>query len=370
MCSFWYQLSEAGRGTPQLYEYATTALPDSRLKLVDTFDRTLNSASDPYAFFNASKIYLDNQFVGTNPIPTDIRHNEILQVSGKDKPLLMPTGNGEIELLEFYAVTRLNDGRLFISGGAEDKNRAPKFSKEDFLKYLKNTWLFDPKTKKISQGPNLLHPRVNHKSTLLKDGRVLIAGGGKTTSERTLLRDCEIYDPKNNTIQSIGLLNKPRQYHSALLLKNGKVLFTGGSTDVGFSDSDGHLTSTIEVFDPITTKFTLVGQMHFARQRHYALPIGESGAIILGGETDMYRDNPSDESILIAEFFDGTRVENAKKVIHAPNLGGFFNGGEIKVNCKGGRISEPRRPFLYSPASVCFARKTFKSFPVFPSNLA
>lgn len=315
MCSFWYQLSEGGRGTPQLYEYATTALPDSRLKLVDSFDRTLNSASDPYAFFNAFKIYLDNQFVGTNPIPTDIRQDEFLQVSSKDKPLLMPVGNGEIELLDYYAVTRLKDGRLFISGGAEDKKLAPKFSKENSLKFLKNTWLFDPKIKKISQGPNLLHPRVNHKSTLLKDGRVLIAGGGET-SESTSLRDAEVYEPKNNSIQSTGLLNKPRQYHSALLLKNGKVLFTGGSTDVDFSDSDGHLTSTVEVFDPVTAKFTLVGQMHFARQRHYAIPIGESGAIILGGETDMYRDNPSNGSILVAEVFDGTRTSKTMKIIH------------------------------------------------------
>jgi hypothetical protein len=42
---------------------------------------------------------------------------------------------------------------------------------------LNSTEIFDPRTNQLTAGPKLNHARTGHSSTLLADGRVLVAGG-------------------------------------------------------------------------------------------------------------------------------------------------------------------------------------------------
>lgn len=62
--------------------------------------------------------------------------------------------------------------------------------------------------------------RSGHTATLLKDGRVLVAGGGDRA---------EIFDPKTVTFaQAAGSLDQPRHFSTATLLADGRVLIVGG----------------------------------------------------------------------------------------------------------------------------------------------
>jgi hypothetical protein len=68
------------------------------------------------------------------------------------------------------------------------------------------------------------------RSTLLQDGKVLVAGGG-TVEENYFgepLASTELYDPNTENWYSVGPLHRGRQGHSATLLPNGKVLVAGG----------------------------------------------------------------------------------------------------------------------------------------------
>ena len=68
--------------------------------------------------------------------------------------------------------------------------------------------------------------REYHTATLLPDGRVLVTGGsalatcGCTTAE--------IYDPATGTWRSTGTLGIARNLHTATLLPTGQVLVAGG----------------------------------------------------------------------------------------------------------------------------------------------
>jgi len=87
--------------------------------------------------------------------------------------------------------------------------------------------------------------RVDHTATLLKDGRVLVTGGwyrpgGKTTR----LASAYVYVPAQDAVVAAGSMTTPRDSHTATLLPDGRVLVAGGY------ESYNKPTSTVEIYDP------------------------------------------------------------------------------------------------------------------------
>ena len=80
----------------------------------------------------------------------------------------------------------------------------------------------------------------NHTATLLKDGRVLVTGGQTIPSQPipSLRRppllgivSAEIYDPSTGRWSPTAPMSEPRRDHGAVLLEDGRVLVSGGLTD-------------------------------------------------------------------------------------------------------------------------------------------
>jgi hypothetical protein len=59
-------------------------------------------------------------------------------------------------------------------------------------------------------------------------------------------------------------MSTPRQYHTATLLPNGKVLIAGGCSAIGFYDCSAAV-ARAEVYDPATRTCTVTGSLHTAR---------------------------------------------------------------------------------------------------------
>jgi hypothetical protein len=64
-----------------------------------------------------------------------------------------------------------------------------------------------------------------HTATLLPDGRVLVAGGFGTSD---VLSSAQLYDPAAGMWTTTGSLGSARRLHTATLLSSGKVLVSGG----------------------------------------------------------------------------------------------------------------------------------------------
>src|SRR5690348_633151 len=75
---------------------------------------------------------------------------------------------------------------------------------------------------------NLAQSRAAHTATLLRNGKVLVAGGSSTQVGD--LNSAEIYNPVTGRWSSTGSLATIRAGHTATLLRNGKVLIVGGTT--------------------------------------------------------------------------------------------------------------------------------------------
>jgi len=104
-------------------------------------------------------------------------------------------------------------------------------------------------------------PRLFHTATLLRSGKVLYAGGnpgqgagGGTDSPTTSV---ELYDPLANAWSPSGQLRAPRFGHAAQLLPSGKVLAVGGF--------DGGPLRTAEVYDPVAARWRSAGAMTVPR---------------------------------------------------------------------------------------------------------
>ncbi|HZY59841.1 MAG TPA: kelch repeat-containing protein [Candidatus Binataceae bacterium] len=122
-------------------------------------------------------------------------------------------------------------------------------------------------------------PRSDAAAVLMPNGKVLIAGGSGPTS--ALLASSEIYDPSTNTFESATpSMKTPRRAATATLLPNGKVLIAGGSTTGGFP------VSSTELYDPTTNTFATgaTPNMNTAREFATATLLPNGRVLIAGGD--------------------------------------------------------------------------------------
>jgi putative Ig domain-containing protein/galactose oxidase-like protein/Kelch motif protein len=156
--------------------------------------------------------------------------------------------------------TLLPNGKVLITGG---------FTTGGFP--VAAAELYDPTTGAFGSAGNgtMSVARSRHTSTLLPNGKVLLAGGfGNLTS-------AELYDPAANSFSPTGNLLTGRFYHTGILLRNGKVLIAGGSG------------ATAELYDTASGTFSSTGSMSVARFNHEATLLPDNKVLVVGGSSTL-----------------------------------------------------------------------------------
>lgn len=164
---------------------------------------------------------------------------------------------------EGESATLLKNGKVLIAGG--DKGRAPMLAVAE---------LYDPAKHTFTRTGKMVYPRGGHNATMLADGKVLMTGG---MDDLNVIRAAEIYDPATGQFKAVAPMNAKREKHSATLLKNGQVLIAGG-----FS-GDAAPKSTTELYDPAKGQFVAGPPMTSARQNHAATLLPDGRVLLTGG---------------------------------------------------------------------------------------
>ena len=120
-------------------------------------------------------------------------------------------------------------------------------------------------------------PRQYHTATLLLNGKVLVAGGYDGSFR--VFASAELYDPSTGTFTATGSMSVAREYHTATLLLNGKVLIAGGYNE---TPGGGVWLASAELYDPSTGTFTATGSTSAARAL-YTATLLPNGKVLIAG---------------------------------------------------------------------------------------
>jgi hypothetical protein len=204
-----------------------------------------------------------------------------------------------------HTATLLQNGKVLIAGGSGFN--------------AVNTELYDPATGTFGDTGAMAKNRNGHTATLLASGKVLVAGGISPGHPSTFEASAELYDPPTGTFTDTGSMTIFRDDHTATLLKSGKVLVAGGDT---VESGDSVAASSAELFDPDTNTFAATGSMIFGREGQTATPL-TSGKVLVAGGSDAAGNATSS-----AELYDpGTSGTPTCTFAIAPTNQGFGPAG-------------------------------------------
>ncbi|WP_413575488.1 Kelch repeat-containing protein [Bdellovibrio sp. HCB290] len=163
---------------------------------------------------------------------------------------------------------KLPDGRILIAGGGD-----PDYTGAVTETYIEGqlsgiAW--------IGSTP-LLGGRVGSTTTLMKNGKILFTGGQPLAEAAALTESTALYDTSTNTMTAGPNMANDRTYHTATLLPSGKVFIAGG-----MSFTLGGASATAEIYDPTANTVTPVA-LPLGRYFHSALVMPDGKLLITGG---------------------------------------------------------------------------------------
>jgi hypothetical protein len=200
------------------------------------------------------------------------------------------SGDLQVRHLGTGTGTMLADGRALLTGGG--------------LPGIDATEIYDPASRVWTKGSPLRTARRLHTATLLRDGRVLIAGGfvccvvdGQTASE-TSSASAELYDPATGSFTPTGSMTVGRALQQATLLPDGRVLVSGGFATDSSPGAPGP--EHAEVYDPATGTFASAGDLQIGRSLHSAILLTDGRVLVVGGLAQL-----SDRgAVALTELYD------------------------------------------------------------------
>lgn len=170
---------------------------------------------------------------------------------------------GSLSVARFgHTATLLTTGKVLVAGGCTSNPCSTATAVSELYDPVSNTW---------SRTGSLNSARYSHTAVRLKTAtaKVLVIGGSAGTS-------CELYDPTKNTWSKAASTNVSRELNATTMLRDGKVLITGG---VG-----GRFPiHSAELYDPTANTWTLTGSMTTGRYGHTATLLTDGTVLVAGG---------------------------------------------------------------------------------------
>jgi len=253
-----------------------------------------------------------------------------------------------------HRTAKLTDGRVLLTGGQVQNAPASVITN--------SVDAFNPADNSVAPVGPMTIRRWSHTATTLADGRVLVTGGrtGSTAATGIVLATAEIYDPLTNEwTETAGPMSVARRSHTATLLPNGKVLIVGGGN--GVSTTTSQPIQSVELFDPATGLFTVIGNMLAPRSAHSAILLDDGTVLISGGSTGTGTLFPTNTAEVFDPADNSFTAVGPMNFSHLAQLPGKLRDGRVVQGSSyynethtsaGGRITDESE--IYDPVTRTF----------------
>jgi hypothetical protein len=118
-------------------------------------------------------------------------------------------------------------------------------------------------------------------AVMYEPGKVLYAGGGRTTNTAEII---DLNQP-SPAWQWTGSMAYPRRHLNATILPTGQVLVTGGTNGTAFAD-ESRAVYPAELWDPATGQWTTLASNSVVRSYHATALLMRDGRVLLTGSGD------------------------------------------------------------------------------------
>ena len=149
--------------------------------------------------------------------------------------------------------------------------------------------VYDPVANQWSPAGTPAVMRGSQAATLLRDGRVLVTGGIDGTTGRSVAT-AELYDPTTNTWAAAASMVGRRYDQTATLLADGRVLVAGGTRSTVILDST-------EIYDPGSNRWSPGPPLPSPRSGHSATRLPDGRVLVVGG-------NDNNQPLATAVLYD------------------------------------------------------------------
>jgi hypothetical protein len=248
-----------------------------------------------------------------------------------------------------HTATLLNNGKVLIAGGTNTISGA-----------LASAELYDPTTGTF-RTTGSLSCACGYSPTLLPNGNVLFTGGFNGSNA---VATAEIYNTSSGTFSVTGNLNVARAGPSTTLLGNGKVLVAGGVFYTGTIPftAVAHYLASAELYDPTSGTFSLTGNLHTARSSQSATLLTNGNILLAAGQNDGANGGYLSSAELYNPAtgkFTVTGSLNTPRILHTAHL---LPSGQVLI-VAGNHFGSIASAELYNPATGTFSNTASLNTP-------
>ncbi len=219
-------------------------------------------------------------------------------------------------LYAHHTANLLKDGRVLVAGGSGEPSGHM------------GAEIYDPVADAWTQVPAMVANRHSHAAALLRDGRVLVAGGDIEGGGIDGITSALLFNPSSHTWSPTRSMRHERRDFTLIQLRDNRVLAAGGYHHGA--------TATAELFDPDLGTWTPTSSMHYPRYDHAAVLLSDGKVLVVGGLEPL----PS------AEIFDPA-TDTWSLVASLSGSGGFASGARLPNGCV--FVTVERSVRLYDP---------------------